>query len=168
LGLIIRGWARSFSGKTGMAVKLMRNGIEAMQAIGAELGRPFFLFLLAEGYANAGQSDEGLKILHTAMQAANKNKEHWCDSDLHRLMGDLLEMQGGTESEIISSYHQAVEIARIQNAKSFELRGLIGISKYGEKCGQPGKGREELAGVYEWFREGYDSNLLREAGELLK
>jgi predicted ATPase/DNA-binding SARP family transcriptional activator len=168
LGLIIRGWARSFSGKTGMAVKLMRNGIEAMQAIGAELGRPFFLSLLAEGYGNAGQSDEGLKILGTAMRAANKNKEHWCDCDLHRLMGELLEMQGGTESEITSSYHQAVEIARKQNAKSFELRGLIEISRYGERHDQPGKGREELAGVYDWFREGYEGNLLREAGELLK
>ncbi len=167
-GLIIRGWARSFSGKTGMAIKLMRNGIEAMQAIGAELGRPFFLSLLAEGYGNAGQSDEGLKIISTALQTAGNNNEHWNDSDLHHLMGELQEMQTGTESEIISSYHQAVEIARIQNAKSFELRGLVGMTKYGEKCGKFGKGREERTEVYEWFREGYESNLLREAGELLK
>lgn len=167
LGLIIRGWSRSFSGKTGMAIKLMRNGIEAMQAIGADLGRPFFLSLLAEGYGNAGQSDEGLKIISTALQTAGNNNEHWNDSDLHHLMGELLEMQNGTESEIISSYQQAIDIARVQNAKSLELRGLIGMSRYWERQGQPGKGREELVGVYQWFTEGFDTIDLKEASNLL-
>ena len=160
LGMIIRGWARSYSGKTGMAIKLMQNGIEAMQAIGAELGRPFFLSLLAEGYGNAGQNDEGLKIISTALQTARNNNEHWNDSDLHRLMGELQEMQGGTESEIISSFHQAVEIAQMQNAKSFELRGAIALVKFGE-------GRDLLREAYQWFEEGHDSDLLIEASALI-
>ncbi len=70
LGMIIRGWARLHSGKTGMAIKLMQNGIEAMQAIGAEIGRPFFLSLLAEGYGGGGDIEEGLKILETALEKA--------------------------------------------------------------------------------------------------
>ena len=168
LGLIIRGWARSFSGKTGMAVKLMRNGIEAMQAIGAELGRPFFLSLLAEGHGNAGLYDEGLNILSTALQTASTNKEHWSNSDLHRVRGELLEMQDEPESEIISSYQQAIDIARVQNAKALELRGLIAMSRYWEKQGQPGKGRDELLGVYQWFTEGFNTEGLKEARILLE
>jgi adenylate cyclase len=167
LGLIIRGWSRSFSGKTGMAIKLMQNGIEAMQAIGAELGRPFFLSLLAEGYGNAGQSDEGLKIISTALQTASNNNEHWNDSDLHCLMGELLERHSGTEFEIVSAYQQAVDIARMQNAKSFELRGLIGLSRYWERQGQPVKGRRELAEIYDRFTEGFNTIDLKEASNLL-
>jgi predicted ATPase len=167
LGLIIRGWARSFSGKTGMAVKLMRNGIEVMEQIGAELGRPFFLSLLAEGHGNAGQYDEGLNILITALETANTSKENWSNSNLHCLRGELLERHSGTEPEIVSAYQQAVDIARVQNAKSFELRGLIGMSRYWERNGQPGKGREELVGVYQWFTEGFNTIDLKEASNLL-
>jgi predicted ATPase len=166
-GLIIRGWARSFSGKTGMAVKLMRNGIDVMQQIGAELGRPFFLSLLAEGYVNAGQSDEGLQIINSALQTVSKNNEHWNDSDLFRLKAELLELHGGVESEIISSFQQAVDIARVQKAKSYELRGLIGLSRYWERHDQPGKEQEELAGVYQWFTEGFDTMDLKETSNLL-
>jgi DNA-binding SARP family transcriptional activator/predicted ATPase len=167
LGLIVRGWVRSFSGKSGMAVKLMRNGLEVMQKISAELGRPFYLSLLAEGHRNAGHYDEGLQIIQSALQVASDNHEHWSEADLYCLKGELLEMHGEEEAEVVSAFQQAVEVARTQNAKSFELRGLVGLCRYWEKHGQPGKGQEELARVYGWFTEGFDTNDLKEAGNLL-
>lgn len=167
-GLVIRGWGRSFSGRTSMAVKLIRNGLEVMQEIGAQLGYPFFLSLFAEAYGNAGQSEEGLKIINAAQQLASDNDEHWNESDLHLKKGYLLEMQGWPEAETISAYHQAVDIARKQNAKSFELRGLMGLIRYRDRHGHAGENREDLERVYQWFKEGLDSDSLVEARGLLK
>jgi predicted ATPase len=167
MGLVIRGWARSFSGKTGMAVKLMRNGIESMQKVGAELARPFLLSLLARGYGNAGQYDKGLHTVDIALQTAAANGESWPNSDLHYLKGELLDRQGGGQSEIVSHYQQAVDIARKQGAKSFELQGLVGIYSFWQSRGKPGRGRKELARTYSSFEEGYSSILLKEADHLL-
>jgi predicted ATPase len=160
LGMIIRGWARVHSGKTGMAIKLMQNGIDAMQAIGAEIGSPYFLSLLAEGFGEAGYIEEGLEVLETALDKARLNEEHWYDSGLYWLLGRLSEAQGNSKTETAARYWQAVEIAGIQEAKSLELRGAIALMKFGE-------GRDLLRETFQWFKEGLDSDLLEEARALI-
>jgi predicted ATPase/DNA-binding SARP family transcriptional activator len=167
LGMIIRGWARVHSGKTGMAIKLMQNGIEAMQMIGAEIGRPFFLSLLAEGYRGGGDIEEGLKVLETALEKAKVNGEHWYDSGLYWLMGKLSETQGTAEAETTARYWQAIEIAGLQEANSFELQAAIALVKHGEGKGQAERGKELLRVNYQWFEEGLDSDLLVEASALI-
>lgn len=160
MGLIIRGWTRVHSGKTGMAIKLMQNGIEGMQAIGAEVGRPYFLSLLAEGYGKGGDNEEGIMVLETAMDRAKENEERWYGSGLYWLLGILSETQGMLENEPTAKYWQAIEIARKQKAKSFELRGAIALVKFGE-------GSDLLREAYQWFEEGHDSDLLVEASTLI-
>ncbi len=167
LGMIIRGWARLHSGKTGMAIKLMQNGIEAMQAIGAELGRPYFLSLLAEGFGGGGDIEEGLKVLETALDKARVNGERWYDSGLYWLMGKLSEAQGTSAAETAARYWQAIEIAGLQGAKSFELQATIALVKHGEGKEQAEKSKELLRKNYQWFEEGHDSDLLIEASALI-
>ena len=53
-------------------------------------------------------------------------------------------------------------------APTTEMEGLLGISRYWERHGKPGKGREELAGVSQWFTEGFDTEGLQEARMLLE
>jgi predicted ATPase/DNA-binding SARP family transcriptional activator len=160
LGMIIRGWTRLYSGKTGTAIKLMKNGIEAMQAIGAEVGRPYFLSLLAEGFAESGDIEDGLKFLEQAFAKAKVNGERWYDSGLYWLMGELSKTQGALEAVSIANYRQAIEIASLQKAKSFEVRAAISLVNSGE-------GRDMLREAYLWFEEGLDSDLLIEAKTLI-
>jgi len=133
LGLIIRGWARADMGKPGIAINLMRKGIETMEKIGAEIGRPLFLSLLAEGYCKAEQNDEGLAVTIEALDTAGRNGEYWNIADLYRLKGDLLAMKDGRGAETTASYRQALEIAHQQNARSIELRAEKALASYLER-----------------------------------
>jgi predicted ATPase/DNA-binding SARP family transcriptional activator len=168
LGMIIRGWSRVHSGKTGMAINLLKNGIDGMQAIGAELGRPYFLALLAEGYGESGEIHEALKTLQMGFDKARRTDERWYDFGLYLLKGKLLEKQDEGNTEIESCYQQAIEIAHKQKAKSFELQGALTRVKYREGSDQSEEERAFLSEIYAWFDEGHDRALLNEARELLK
>ena len=100
-------------------------------------------------------------------EKARKIDERWYDFGLYLLKGDLLEVQGGTRTEIESCYQQAIEIARTQKAKSFELQGALARVKYSEGSDQLEEQRASLSEILAWFDEGQDSALLDEAKELL-
>jgi predicted ATPase len=168
LGMILRGWARGKSGKTGLGIKLMQNGIEAMQLIGAELGNPFFLSLLAEGYEGNGDFSMGLEVIENGLEKTSSSKEHWSEFGLCLLKGNLLrKLNEGDNTESRSWYKQATDIARRQKAKSYELRAAITQVNSTEESEQLEEEYASLAETYAWFKEGYDSDLLREAKELL-
>lgn len=160
LGMIIRGWARLYSGKTGMAIKLIKNGVEAMDIIGAELGRPYFLSLLAEGYGKIGNIEQGFKVLETALDKSRVNEERWYDSGLYWLSGKLSEAHGSSENKPAARYWQAIEIAKKQDAKSFELQAAVALVKSGGES-------DSLKEVYQWFEEGLDDDLMLQARTLI-
>jgi predicted ATPase len=91
---------------------------------------------------------------HERRQAAEETGQHYWDSELHRLRGEL----AGDDSEL----RRAIEIARAQNAAWPELRAAVALAR---RLGAPG--RELLAPIYERFEEGFSTRELREAAELL-
>ncbi|NIO72147.1 MAG: hypothetical protein GTN71_24760, partial [Anaerolineae bacterium] len=83
---------------------------------------------LAEAQAKAGHPEEGLTTLAEALAQVETTDERYCEAELHRLKGELLLMQGD-KAEAEASFHQAescfqhaIEVARRQQAKSWELR----------------------------------------------
>lgn len=168
LGMIIRGWSRGQSGKIGMAEKLIKGGIEGMEAIGAELGRSFFLSQLAESYSLSQDIEKGLKVLDSAMEKAISNEEHWYDSGLYWLLGRILEMNGAAKAEIADKYWQAIEIARTQEARSLELRGVISLLKLDMGGDKYQKGKARLKEIHHLFAEDLDNELLLEARSFIE
>ena len=83
-------------------------------------------------------------------------------ADLFRVEGDLLAALGDLEAAEMRLM-RALEIARDQKAKSFELRAAISLSKFWTAQNNLGKAREVLAGVYDWFSEGFATADLEEA-----
>jgi predicted ATPase len=72
----------------------------------------------------------------------------------------------GTEAE--TYLHQPLDIARHQQAKSWELRTAMSLSRLLQQQGKRDEARELLAPVYGWFTEGFDTADLREAKALLE
>jgi hypothetical protein len=66
-----------------MSLKLVENGIEAMRAIGTDLGRPFFLALMAEAKGIGG--NEGLALVRSAIEKADDSQELWFKSAIYWL-----------------------------------------------------------------------------------
>jgi class 3 adenylate cyclase/tetratricopeptide (TPR) repeat protein len=65
------------------------------------------------------------------------------------------------------SFKTAIEVAREQGAKSFELRAATSLASLWHEQGKPIEACELLGGVYGWFTEGFDTPDLRRAKSLL-
>jgi predicted ATPase len=93
------------------------------------------------------------------------------EAELHRLQGELLLAQAGESPQVQEAeacFHQALDIARHQQAKSWELRAAVSLSQLWQRQGKRDEARALLAPVYGWFTEGFDTTDLREAKALLE
>ena len=88
---------------------------------------------------------------------------------MYRLKGELLlEQTVDHTGEAEACLQQALAIARRQQAKSFELRAAMGLSRLWQRQGQRDAARDLLAPLYGWFTEGFDTADLQEAKALLE
>ena len=140
----------------------------AVLATGQELGRPFCLVLLAEAVGQAGQVDEGLRLLAEALMALEESRRGDLLAEAYRLQGELLLRQAGSESaQAEACFQQALAIARRQQAKSWELRAATSLARLWQQQGQQTEAHALLAPIYSWFTEGFDTADLQEAKALL-
>jgi predicted ATPase len=70
-------------------------------------------------------------------------------------------------AEAEACFQQALTIARCQQAKSWELRATMSLSRLWQQQGKRDAARQLLAEVYHWFTEGFDTADLQEAKALL-
>ena len=173
-GTFWRGWTLAAQGQEVEGIAHMRQGLAIHRATGAELARPYLLALLAEVYGHVGQTGEGLNIVGEALEAVNKTEEREYEAELYRLKGELSlksQVQGRQstiEAEAETYFHKAVNIARSQQAKSFELRTATSLARLWQQQGKRDEAQALLAPIYGWFTEGFDTTDLQEAKALLE
>jgi predicted ATPase len=83
-------------------------------------------------------------------------EERFCEAELDRLRGDLLNATGDP-SAAERSYHQAIAVAKLQSAKLLELRASIRLARLWCRQDRRGEARDLLAPIYGWFTEGFDT-----------
>ena len=117
----------------------MRQGLAAYQAMG-RLPQLLFLGLLAEACGRAGQVEAGLRALHEALEVMQTSEERLYEAEVYRLRGELLLQQSAApQGEAEESFHQALTVARRQQAKSWELRAAMSLSTPAAAAGQAGR-----------------------------
>ena len=72
------------------------------------------------------------------------------------------------EVEAEAYFQQAIAMARLQRAKSLELRAAVSLSRLWQSQSNPQAARLLLAELYGWFTEGFDTADLQEAKALLE
>ena len=165
---ILRGWALAQQGQAQAGIEQITQGLRAHRATGAELHRPYYLALLAEVQGTVGEPAAGLRVLTEALAVMDKTDARWYESELYRLKGALLLQQSSSnQTEAESCFHHALDIARNQQAKSFELRIVTSLSKLWQQQGKRQEAHDLLAPVYNWFTEGFDTADLKDAKALL-
>ena len=123
--------------------------------------------MLAEAYAQAGRPAEGLNCLSEAAQIIVTTDERFPEAEMHRLRGDLL-IATGDRAAAEQSYQAALALAIRQSAKAFELSAATSLARLWRDQGKPINARDLLAPVYNWFTEGLDTPVLKEAKALLE
>jgi predicted ATPase len=88
---------------------------------------------------------------------------------MQRLSGELsLVANEGNESEAEHRFKDALQTARSQGTRSFELRAAMSLARLWQKQGKHQDALELLTPVYDWFAEGLDTGDLKDAKSLLK
>ncbi|MDQ5853189.1 MAG: AAA family ATPase, partial [Chloroflexota bacterium] len=165
---VLRGWARAAQGQAADGIAEIREALAAHQATGARLITPYYLALLADAYARGGQSERGLAAVAEAHTLVQETEERWCEAELLRLRGELLVGHATPdEQQAETCFRQALDLARSQSARSWELRAALSLSRLWQKLGKCDAARQMVAEIYGRFTEGFDTADLREARELL-
>jgi predicted ATPase len=106
--------------------------------------------------------------LREALATAEEHEIRHYETEIHRLKGELLLKQDNSNTaEAQSCFHRAIKIARKQNAKSLELRATTSLARLLANQDRHDEARAMLAGIYNWFTEGFDTADLKDAKALL-
>jgi predicted ATPase len=123
---------------------------------------------LAEAVGYAGRVEEELRLLTEARTALEASGRGELRVEVYRLQGECLLRQAipnATQAE--ARFLQALAVARRQQAKSWELRAAMSLSRLWQQ-GKRDEARELLAPIYGWFTEGFDTADLQDAKALLE
>jgi predicted ATPase len=132
----------------------------------------YLLAILADAYRRVGQIGEGLNVVTEALTLVDTNGSRYAEAELYSLKGELLQHadSGWRRPELTPEdcFHQALDIARREQAKSWELRAATSLARLWQSQDKRQEAYDLLAPVYGWFTEGFDTADLKEAKALLE
>jgi predicted ATPase len=153
-------------GEVEEAITQMHDAMAAAESTDIRLIMVGVLRALGDAQGRAGRPEEGLATLTRAFSLLEQTNERRWEAELYRVRGDLHHMLGD-DADAESSYRKAIEVARRQQAKSWELRATTSLCRLLQTQGKAEKALPLLADVYNWFTEGFDTPDLKEAKALL-
>ena len=125
------------------------------------------LYALADAQAKLGHLQKGLNIISEALTFVDERDERYYEAELYRLKGKLLIVQGN-QAEAETCLHRAIEVARGQQAKLWELRAVMELCHLWQKQEKFKEAHQILSEIYSWFTEGFDTQDLTDAKLLLQ
>jgi tetratricopeptide (TPR) repeat protein len=166
-GSMLRGWSLSDS-EPEEAIRSLCQALEMWETTRSISWRCGYLGVLAAARGKAGRIDEALATVAEALDAAGRHGERWNEADLLRLRGELQLLDPArAPAEAEESFRRAIEVARRQSAKSWELRAVVSLGRVLRQQGREREAEALLVEVYGRFTEGFERPDLRQAREML-
>jgi hypothetical protein len=157
------GWALGVSGESGKGLAQIAQGVGGYGAAGL----PILLALQADAQLATGKPEAALASVAAGLKAVEKTGGAPLEAELHRLRGEALLAGAGTMSEAETAIEKGIDVARQQNAKSWELRGAMSLARLRRQQSRPQEAAALLAPILGWFTEGLDTADLKDAKALL-
>ncbi|WP_426409744.1 AAA family ATPase [Bradyrhizobium ganzhouense] len=167
-GMMHRGAIQALTGDASDAINAIPSGIAAWQSSGSIVFVPWYVAHMAKSLAELGRFDEAERRMAEALTAIERTGETWCESDVRRIAGEMALLAPERDiNRAETHFERALEVARKQRAKSWELRAAMSLARLWRGRGERARARELLVGVYDWFQEGLETLDLRQAKMLL-
>lgn len=148
-----------------------KKALRAYVASGPSLMYPYWLSVIAELQAGETDPHDSLALVDEGQTCVQATDERWPEAELHRLRGELLlSHKTKSSSEGEACFQLALDTAREQGCKAYELRAAISLYRCRAADGKRDKkarARRLLGEVYDSFSEGFDLPDLRSAADLL-
>ncbi|RXG99830.1 adenylate/guanylate cyclase domain-containing protein [Bradyrhizobium zhanjiangense] len=168
-GTYLNGLAKWRAGERMAGLAEMRRGWTLLHENDCYLCEPFWGMHVAMADAEVGQVETGLEILNELIAWAEQSGQRWLDAELHRVHGELLlRRDPPDDSGAENALRRALDIARSQQAKTFELRSALGLARLHKRNGRAGAASELLVPVLAEFDVERNLPEITEAKELLK
>src|SRR5579871_759994 len=166
-------WSRFYAGlslvhrgERGPGLEMMQTAMDAAKKINTKLLWTPHLCSLASAHMQFGAPELALEVLSEGLEAVEEMGERMVEAELHRLRADaLLSLHRDDESE--AEYALALNVARKQRARSWELRAAMCLAQLNRARGRGSEANEVLAPVYASFTEGFATPDLKRAKALL-
>jgi predicted ATPase len=124
---------------------------------------------LGKALTSLKRFDEARVLLDEAVQLIDQNGNRKDEAEVHRVVGELLWQQPTPDWQGAEmSFLKALEVARSQEAKGYELRAAISFARLWQSQSKRREAYDLLAPIYSWFTEGSDSKDLKDAQALLE
>jgi class 3 adenylate cyclase/tetratricopeptide (TPR) repeat protein len=164
-----RGIAELQNGRPREAVSLLRQGIEHWTRSGGNVRIPLLKSALAQAVALEGDLGAAQELIEECLEQIERpaGQERLWLAEVLRCKGWILMRQGRTQ-EAETQLRAAIECARRQQAKSWELRSATTLATLLASNGRRDEARDLLLPVYSWFTEGADTKDLIEARALIE
>jgi serine phosphatase RsbU (regulator of sigma subunit) len=160
-GLLVRGRIEE-------GLRLFQNALADYRATGAILGLPYYLSILAEALTKAHRYDEARLAFDEAFELVEENDDRFQEAELHRLRGELHLAEAHDEPHAARCFQSAIEIAREQGSRAWELRASVSLARLWQRQGRGHEALGALTAVFDSFTEGFDSPDLADATALLR
>jgi adenylate cyclase len=146
-GGIFRGWA---DGNVDSALR----HLEQLRGSGQSLGLSYYLSLVAECEARAGDYSRALARVEEALAHASRTGERYYEADLHRLKGTwLLELHSDADDAAEPALRRAIALARECGERPAALRASLVLGRLFDRTGRADAGRELVASACDLFDE---------------
>jgi class 3 adenylate cyclase/tetratricopeptide (TPR) repeat protein len=164
---IVAGIAWLRAGRVEESVERLQRSLADLLRTGHRAWVPYVRAVLGEALARAGDPAAGLRCVEESLAQVERQDERVHLAEILRLQGWILSVQGRTD-DAQRSLCAALEVARAQGTRSWELRAATTLARLLVARGERGKARALLTPVYGWFTEGFDTRDLTEARTLIE
>jgi tetratricopeptide (TPR) repeat protein len=161
-----RGWLLADEGRGQEGLAEMSLALPALEGLATTTT---LYARLADSDRKSGRSEEGLATVATALRETERSGERTAETELYRVKGELLLIRDPPdEADGERCFRTAIDIARSQKARFFELRATTSLARLLQRQGKRDEGRAMLADIYNWFTEGFEFADLNDAKALLE
>ena len=168
LGEFQLGWFDSVTCDRPEGIARMQRALADFRATGSVTMMSWFLSLLAQSLGGFGHYDEALVAIDEALVVIEGTGERFYEAEAHRTKGELLLAKDASNAvQADQWFRRAIEIARGQKARSWELRATTSLARLLRDTGHRDEARKLLSRIYNWFTEGFDTADLKDAKALL-
>ncbi|HYC15141.1 MAG TPA: AAA family ATPase, partial [Stellaceae bacterium] len=169
---MLRGWASIQLGRTREGNEEIEESLAAMHGGGMRLISPIGCAFLAEGRTRTGALADGLAAVDAGLAMTQTSLDRCYEPELWRLKGEIFLAAGKAETrrsprgkraaapgasagssweEAEGCLLRALELARLAEARSLELRAATSLARAWQERGRSAEAARLLGGVCDWF-----------------
>jgi len=161
------GWVLIVDGKQGAGIRKLNQVLDAWERMGSRFYSSPVLGWLADAYKLNDEPKRALETIDRAIAFADETEERFYEAELLRIRGDILWHSGKDVEKAVQSYSKARDVARKQEARSWELRAATSLARVLDKLGQRSQAVKSLAAACNAFGKESHFPDLDEARSLL-